>query len=194
MVMRHEALFEAAEIDVVAVEEMYADVLRLFSHKKPVTSLPLYRYQLLGIVRLVYIVHGQTKEPVDLDALVDPEPKHVRLKKGGPVHKVPSDIPVDLWLRVNRYSVGGHTNLEVIKGLHDAILELLQLANPTLAKLDMNLSEVVDALPRIYFTSAADAAPPPKPRPRPKATQARTGKTKRGAPTSTRPRASSSPT
>lgn len=184
MVMRHQALTDAGAISAEAAAEMYADAVRLFSHKKPVTAVPLYRYQLVNLIRLVYIVHGDTNEPVDLDAIGDQEKKRVRL--AGQTYDLPPDIPVELWLRVSRYLAGGMTETEVITGLYQAVLELFQTADPGLTELKINLGTLIRALAQIY-NPAADAAPPPKPR-------RRAGKTSPGVKRSTPKRASSSPT
>ncbi len=186
MVKPHQALVDAGAIDHTAAAEMYGDVLRLFRHKKPtLESVPLHRYQLVNLIRLVYIVGSDSNEPISLDAIGDQEPKRVRL--AGKTYDLPPDIPVELWLRVSRYMAGGATETETVTGLYEATLELFRTADPKLAELKINLGTLIRALAQIY-NPAADADPPPK-RARPSRAKATTGKTSPGASTSKQRRA-----
>ena len=97
---------------------------------------------------------------IDLDEILG-EDKHVRL--AGHTYRLPADIPVDLYLQINRAAQDGTAGeLDNVKRLYDGLLELFRYGDPNLEALPVSMGQLFAAIPRIYGASSEDdAAPPP---------------------------------
>lgn len=89
---------------------------------------------------------------VDLDALA-PSPKKMRL--GGKVWKLPGDMPMELYFRLQSFDEqikAGADETGLLASLRDELLELMQVHQPTLKELPagIGLRTLIGALPAIY--------------------------------------------
>ena len=111
------------------------------------------------------------QEITELDDLL-PELKRVRFARDGEVFTLPGDIPVELYLEINRHAQQDLT-VETIDILRDQCLELLRIHQPDLERLPCSLTQMIMLIPRVY----GGASPPKKPA-KPRASRAKkTGKT-----------------
>lgn len=98
---------------------------------------------------------------IDLDALAAP-PK--RAKLGGKVYKLPGDMPLELFFRVQSFEQrveNGENEVTVLSEIRDELLGLFQVYQPTMKKLPpMGVLELAQALPRIYAGGAVGEPPP----------------------------------
>jgi hypothetical protein len=98
-------------------------------------------------------------EIIDLDAALPPD-KQVKL--GGNIYKLPGDLPVELYLRVQRASktLGDESSIE---DLRDAVIELFQSRDAKITKLpaDFGLGQLITLLVQVYMPPAE---PDPTPR------------------------------
>lgn len=106
------------------------------------------------------------QEITDLSDLLT-EPKPIRFEPGGEVFTLPGDIPVELYLEINRRAQEDLT-VDTIGGLHEKCLELLQIHQPELEKLPCSLTQMIMLIPRVY----GGASPPKKPA-KPRASRAK---------------------
>lgn len=124
---------------------------------------------------------------VDLDALAKP-PKRVKL--GGKVWKLPGDMPMDLFFRVQAFEQridAGEDQVGVLAEIKDELLDLFKVHQPTIKALpNMGVLELAQALPRIYAPGTAGEPRPnratrrsKKRTPSPPATAARRSATSR---------------
>ena len=86
----------------------------------------------------------------DLDTLLG-EDKQVRVR--GKVYRLPSDIPVELYLRITSFDPED-SEREVIQKLHDALLELFQYGDPKLTVLPLSVAQTILAVGAIYGEQA----------------------------------------
>lgn len=90
-------------------------------------------------------------EIIDLDAALPPD-KKVRL--AGATYTLPGDLPVELFLRVQRASSEMQTNVDedTVRGLSDAILELFRTRNPQMKALptSLGIGQLVTMLISVY--------------------------------------------
>lgn len=97
---------------------------------------------------------------VDLDALATP-PKRVKL--GGKTWKLPGDMPMDLFFKVQAYEQrldAGEDQFAVLAEIKDELLALFQVHQPTTKALpSMGVLELAQALPRIYASGMAGEPP-----------------------------------
>lgn len=100
---------------------------------------------------------------VDLDALA-PAPKRVKL--AGKVWRLPGDMPMDLFMRMQTYGprlLDGADESELLAELQGELLALFQEYQPTLKKLPaMGFVQLMRALGDIYGPGEppGEAAPP----------------------------------
>lgn len=101
-------------------------------------------------------------DDVDLDALA---PKPRRAKLGGKWHLVPGDMPMPLFLRIQSFegrSEAGEDETSLLAELHDEILALFQVHQPTMKKLpDIGVQTLLGTLGAIYGGGAAVGEPTP---------------------------------
>lgn len=179
VVMRHQAAVDLDALDVDTAQQMYEDILKLCRYKQPkLESIPLLRGQLLFAVRHIYIANPGERE-IDLDLLVPKDPKRVRL--AGRTYVLPSDIPVQLWLRLDRLTPEQHTDSEILRGIYDSLLDLFRMADPDLTELNIHVGSLVRAVGLIYGQPEEPAVAVPPTR--------ATGKPNRGARRSPKPSA-----
>jgi hypothetical protein len=92
---------------------------------------------------------------VDLDALAQP-PKRVKL--AGKVWKLPGDMPLELFFKVQSFEHrvdAGEAETAVLQEIHDELLALFQVHQPGLKALPaMGVLDLAQALPRIYAGGA----------------------------------------
>ena len=98
---------------------------------------------------------------VDLDALA-PLPKRVKL--GGKVYKLPGDMPMPLFLRVQNYEQrvekGENENI-LLAELQDELLALFQVHSPTLKVLpEIGVLVLLQSLGAIYGGAVGEAPAP----------------------------------
>lgn len=101
---------------------------------------------------------------IDLDDILGAD-KQVRLK--GKVYRLPPDLPVELYLKIQRAAGQDVTETEIFETLYENILELFRYKQPGLKELPLSLAQLVTAIPTIYGGDEAadgDAAPPPRTR------------------------------
>ena len=97
---------------------------------------------------------------IDLDAALPPD-KQVRI--GGEVHTLPGDIPVELFLRIQRAAAeleAATTAGDVtasIGDLHEAILTLFRERDATITHLPLGTGQMASLLMRVYL--AAEVPP-----------------------------------
>jgi len=100
---------------------------------------------------------------VDLDALA-PAAKRTRL--AGKIYKLPGDMPFPLFLRIQNYEARvekGEDETTLLSELHDELLALFQVHQPTLKKLpEIGVLTLLQSLGAIYGGGAA-VAPDPTP-------------------------------
>jgi len=102
---------------------------------------------------------------IDLDEILG-EPK--RVKAGGKTWTLPPDLPVELYLEVNR-AAEGETELETIERLHDNVLELFRYGQPDMVKLPISLAQCVLLIRLVYGNEEQEPdgdGPPPRARTR----------------------------
>lgn len=123
---------------------------------------------------------------VDLDALAS-KPKRVKL--GGKTWKLPGDMPMALFFRVQSFEQridSGEDQVDVLAEIKDELLALFQVHQPTLKALpDMGVLDLAQALPRIYAPSGTAGEPPPN-----RATRRSKKRTPSSPPPRARPRTS----
>lgn len=96
---------------------------------------------------------------IDLDEVVGDD-KRVRL--GGKVYVLPPDLPVSLFLWINKVNQDGSTEVEMVERLYDEIVALFRYKDPKLKELPLSMPQLVSALGKIYGSDdeAADERPP----------------------------------
>lgn len=99
---------------------------------------------------------------VDLDALA-PRPTTIRL--AGKVWKLPGDMPMDLYFRLQSFDQqiqAGADETGLLGSLRDELLELLQVHQPNLKSLPagIGLKTLIGALPAIYSGGAEGEGTP----------------------------------
>lgn len=92
---------------------------------------------------------------IDVDVVVG-KPKEVKLK--GVIYKVPADMPVELYLRVNNFDPAAEEK-EVIQGLYNDLLGLFREYQPELESLPLGLVQMMATIPLIYNAGDDDEAP-----------------------------------
>lgn len=95
-------------------------------------------------------------EIIDLDAALPPD-KKVRI--GGKTYLLPGDIPVELFLKVQR-AAGGDGSGDVVADLRDALLELFQARDRSMKSLPLGMGQLMELIPRVYMGTGPD---PPRP-------------------------------
>jgi hypothetical protein len=99
---------------------------------------------------------------VDLDALA-PAPKRVRL--GGKIYKLPGDMPMDLYIRIQSYGQrleAGADETSMMQQLADDLLTLFQVHQAALKALpSIGVVGLVQALPAIYGRGGLGELAPP---------------------------------
>jgi hypothetical protein len=97
---------------------------------------------------------------VDLDALA-PKPKNVKL--GGKWWKLPGDMPMGLFMRIQAFEQRveqGEDETTLLSELHDELLGLFQVHTPTLKALpEIGVLVLLGALGAIYGAGAGEAPP-----------------------------------
>lgn len=95
---------------------------------------------------------------VDLDALA-PRPKRVRL--GGKVHRLPGDMPMGLFMRIQAFGqrvAAGDDETAMLAELSDELLELFQVHQPQMKTLPpMGITQLLQALGAIYGGGPGEA-------------------------------------
>lgn len=86
---------------------------------------------------------------IDLDEVVSDD-KRVRL--GGKVYVLPPDLPVELFLWINKVNDDGSTEVEMVERLYTEILNLFRYKDPKLESLPLSMPQLVTALAKIYGT------------------------------------------
>src|SRR5690242_7249738 len=84
---------------------------------------------------------------IDLDAVLGDD-KKVRL--AGKTYTLPPDIPVELYLKLNRESEQERTDAEVVSELYEDVLGLFKYGDPKITKLPISLGQLLIAIGRVY--------------------------------------------
>jgi hypothetical protein len=96
---------------------------------------------------------------VDLDALA---PRPIRARLGGKTYKLPGDMPLELFFRIQAFEQRvekGENEMTLLSELRDEILALFQVHQPQMKTLpDMGVTTLLQALGAIY--GGAPAGPP----------------------------------
>lgn len=99
-------------------------------------------------------------EIIDLDAAL-PEDKQVRIS--GKVYRLPGDLPVELYLRIQRASknLGTDGTDASIEDIRDSVLALFQSRDKTIKALppEVGLAQMVTLITRVY---AGEEEPNPR--------------------------------
>ena len=97
---------------------------------------------------------------VDLDALA-PTPKKVKL--GGKVYKLPGDMPMGLFFRIQAFeqrTAAGEAETVLLAELRDELLGLFQAHQPNLKELpEMGVLALLASLGTIYGGAVGEAPP-----------------------------------
>lgn len=96
---------------------------------------------------------------IDLDEIL-PDDKRVKLQ--GTIYTLPPEIPVELFLRINKMSDDGVAEDQQVGRLYEEILELFRYKQPDLEKLPLGLGQLMGAISQIYGNREADAPRPPR--------------------------------
>lgn len=102
----------------------------------------------------------------DLDVVAGPD-KQVRL--GGRVYRLPPDLPVELFLRINQFAEAGGENASdasMVQTLYGELLSLFQHRDPSVKSLPIGMNTLVAAIGQIYGDqdeSAAGESTPARP-------------------------------
>lgn len=99
---------------------------------------------------------------VDLDALA-PEP--ITVKLAGQQYRLPGDIPMPLMLRLEQ-AAGSEVSGDLLHDLYGDLLGLFQVHQPELTELPIGTTQIIRAIPAIYYGVEPD---PPKPAKKPAA-------------------------
>ena len=94
-------------------------------------------------------------EIIDLDAALPPDK---RVKLAGKVYSLPGDLPVELFLRIQRASTSLGEN-GAIEDLHGAVLELFRSRDKTVKELPIGMAQMVTLIVQVY-TGEAEPNPP----------------------------------
>ena len=104
---------------------------------------------------------------VDLDALA---PVPTRAKLAGKVYKLPGDMPLDLFFKIQTFGdrvEKGESEMVMLEELHDQLLALFQVHQPALKTLPpMGVTQLLQALGAIYGGGLGEAPASPTPRSR----------------------------
>lgn len=97
---------------------------------------------------------------IDLSTVLG-KPLEVRFAPDGPVYKVPADIPVPLYLKVQEFAqLGDEADEEAaVRELYAELLALFRVYQPELDSLPVSIGQLVEAIPRIF---GGDEPDPPK--------------------------------
>jgi hypothetical protein len=95
---------------------------------------------------------------IDLDELAS-EPKRVRL--AGRVYTLPGDLPVELWLRLQRQAQEeGQSDGEALRFLYEQILELFRFGDPKIKELPLGMAQLITLIAKVYGDDEAEPARP----------------------------------
>lgn len=98
---------------------------------------------------------------IDLDAILGDD-KQVRL--AGKTYKLPPDIPVALYLKINKFSQEENPDMDLIEMLYRELVKLFQYGDPKLQELPIGVTQAVQAIQVIYGAPDAEGngqGPPP---------------------------------
>ena len=84
---------------------------------------------------------------VDLDALLGDDK---RVKLGGKTYTLPADLPVELYLKINRAAKEGMDDALMVETLYDEVLDLFRYKAPDLDALPLSMNQLVGAIGAIY--------------------------------------------
>lgn len=106
---------------------------------------------------------------IDLDELVPDGP---RVKLRGVEYELPPDLPVELYLWIQKLNAGDSEALEMpedemVSKLYGEVLELFRYKRPELERLPLRLAELVTIVGRVYGETGEDEdepVPPPRSR------------------------------
>ena len=85
---------------------------------------------------------------INLDELL-PEEKQVTIQ--GKTYRLPGDLPVELYLRINNAAKQKDlTESETIELLYGELLELFRYGDPKLTRLPLGVGQLVQVIPAIY--------------------------------------------
>lgn len=100
---------------------------------------------------------------IDLDDILG-EDKLVKLQ--GETYRLPPDLPVELYLKIQRLASQDASETEMIEALYEDVLTLFRHKKPDLKELPLSLAQLVTAIPTIYGGGADedDAARPQRTR------------------------------
>jgi hypothetical protein len=106
---------------------------------------------------------------VDLDALV---PRTKTAKLNGKLYKLPYDMPMELFMRLQDYegrAAKGEDELVMLAEVQDELLKLFQVHSPTMKTLPpMGVQQLLLSLGAIYGGAVGEAPPPTPPKRPPK--------------------------
>ena len=92
-------------------------------------------------------------EIIDLDKLVGDD-KLVTL--AGQQYRLPPDMPVELYLRINRYANEDLSDPQMVESLYQEVLGLFRYGDPDIESLPLSMSQLVQAIGRIYGEDDGD--------------------------------------
>lgn len=86
------------------------------------------------------------------------EDKKVELPDGK-TYLLPGDLPVELYLWINRLNSGDPellemTELEMVEKLHQEVLELFQQRQPDMQRLPLSVPQLIRLIPKVYGQTA----------------------------------------
>lgn len=94
---------------------------------------------------------------IDLDEILG-DPKRVRL--AGKVYTLPADVPVELFLQVNKLSQQeDRAESEIVEQMYEDLLGLFRVHQPTLKALPISLGQLLVAFSTIYGKEEEPAKP-----------------------------------
>lgn len=93
---------------------------------------------------------------VDLDVVAG-DPKKVRL--AGHVYTLPPDLPVELYLRINRFAAESPDD-DQIAMLYEQVLELFRYKDETVKELPIGLGSLFTVINTVYGSSTEETDPP----------------------------------
>lgn len=90
---------------------------------------------------------------VDLDQFLGAD-KRVKLR--GQTYTLPPDLPVEVYLRIQRAATEGLEEREQVETLYGELLELFRYGDPKIEKLPLGMTQLLIVIPAVYNPDAVD--------------------------------------